>query len=195
MLLANGGQPLELHIEGVLHPNVLDAYELLMGKDLNLPSAESSELLVYGGGETGCECAEYLAERGYKTTLISRSPAKQLARSAEMIYRGVLLQRLQSNPFITILDNTHIDRIDAEGNVHLRDAEQQSSTLKASKLFIAQGRRPDPTLGEQLLNAGIAYSSIGDARRGGRIGDAVNDAYKVVQSLCLTASTAKQLSC
>lgn len=195
VLLANGGQANDLAIKGSQHPIVLDAYELLMGKAIDLPNNDSDEILVYGGGETGCECAEYLAERGHKTVLVSRSPAAKLARSAEIIYRGVLLKRLHKNPLIRIVDGSHIEEIQADGNVQISNADGQSSCIKASAVFIAQGRSPDPSLGQQLLQADISYAAIGDARRGGRIGDAVNDAYRVVQSLCLTANNAQPLSC
>ena len=36
---------------------------------------------VYGGGETGCESAEYLTEQGYDVLLVSRSSLKDLART------------------------------------------------------------------------------------------------------------------
>lgn len=195
VLLANGGQPLAVTIDGGYHPIVLDAYEMLMGNEIDLPTDTSADILVYGGGETGCECAEFLAERGYSTVLITRSPISKLARSAEMIYRGVLLQRLHNNPLIRIIDNTQIESIDEQGVVQLCDKQQQRSTLKASRLLIAQGRRGDPELGQQLLAANIPYACIGDARQGGRIGDAVNDAYRIVQSLCLTANEEQRLSC
>lgn len=194
VLLANGGQALDLGISGSELPIVSDAYELLMGNGDSLKLSDN-EILVYGGGETGCETAEYLAERGHKTVLVSRSPAKFLARSAEMIYRGVLLKRLQQNPLIRIIDNSALKCIDSDGVAHLQHRDEQSSQLNVSQVYIAQGRRPDPTLSQQLLAANIAFSRIGDARRGGRIGDAVNDAYRVIQSLCRSANSIPALAC
>lgn len=185
VLLANGGVANDLAIVGEQHPHVLDAYTLLMGEQLNLPAPEAGEILVYGGGETGCETAEYLAERGYRVALVSRSPAKQLARSAEMIYRMVLLQRLHSNAAIRIIDNTALTRIDNNGHAQLHNsANGETQTLACSRILIAQGRHPDPHLAQQLAAAGMAHASIGDARRGGRIGDAVHDAYLTIQTLC-----------
>ena len=116
---------------------------------------------------------------------VSRSPAKQLARSAEMIYRGVLLQRLGQNPHIRILDNCQLTRVDSAGKVYILHTEtDQQDAINASRLFIAQGRKPDSSLADQLQQANINYACIGDARRGGRIGDAVQDAYLAVQKLC-----------
>jgi 2,4-dienoyl-CoA reductase-like NADH-dependent reductase (Old Yellow Enzyme family)/thioredoxin reductase len=189
VMLANGGRPNDLAIEGDQHPAVCDAYELLMGEDFNDAINNEKEMLVYGGGETGCECAEYLAERGHRVVLVSRSPAAKLARSAEMIYRGVLLKRLNDNPLIRLLDNAHLDRIDENGAAQVRrnpNDEQPETTdvIATNKIFIAQGRKPDATLATQLTQADIRCVSIGDARRGGRIGDAVHDAYNTVLELC-----------
>jgi MoaA/NifB/PqqE/SkfB family radical SAM enzyme len=72
-----------------------------------LPPPAPEPTLVYGGGETRCETAEYLAERGYEVVLVSRSPLSQLARSAEIIYRGVPLKRLAANPRIRLVGDSH----------------------------------------------------------------------------------------
>lgn len=196
VLLATGGWPIRMEVEGIDHDIVHDAYELLMGDTQRLGlNSDSLPVMVYGGGETGCETAELLAEQGHQVILVSRSPAKQLARSAEMIYRGVLQRRLQENPQLRIYDNTSIVRINADGRVTLHCAGGQDMELRVSALLIAQGRRPNHTLLNQLLQAGIPTAAIGDARRGGRIGDAVHDAYRAIHSLCASSSQLIALAC
>lgn len=196
VLLATGGVPLHLPIEGIDSPRVLDAYELLMGdSSAQLTSSPHAPIIVYGGGETGCETAELLSEQGHHVVLVSRSPAGQLARSAEVIYRTVLLQRLQDTPHIRLIDNTAIQRIDSDGKVELRDNTDGRSEVKASHVLIAQGRRPDYSLLNALLDAGLSVAAIGDARRGGRIGDAVHDAYRAVHNLCASSTPVMPLDC
>ena len=196
MVLANGGEVNQLNIEGDNNALVRDAYELLMGEKVDIEADQAREIMVYGGGETGCECAEYLVERGYKVSLVSRSPTKMLARSAEMIYRGVLLQRLRNNPDITIIDNTAITKIDANGDIQLHNSEtEQLSTRNVTRLFIAQGRHPALQLRSELMQAAIAFTSIGDAARSGRIGDAVHQAYNMAQGLCSSANNIDSLAC
>lgn len=179
VILAVGGRANRLDIDGVDEPIVHDAYELLMGGDAWLPSPSDAPVFVYGGGETGCEAAEYLAERGYSVILASRSSVAQLARSAEMIYRGVLLGRLTHSDRIRILDKTHLIRVGSTG-VTLRARDGTTSELPVSRVLIAQGRTPDFRLQAALEAAGIDYVVIGDAHRGGRIGDAVRGAYDAV---------------
>ena len=184
VILAHGGRAIPLPIAGIDNDRVVDAYEILMGNSLQFPPPDRQlPIMVYGGGETGCETAELLAEQGYQVVLVSRSPAKQLARSAEPIYRTVLLKRLTENPAIRILDNSTIESIDDEGQVVLT-REGQGETIEVLRLLIAQGRRPDPQLATELAAAGIAHITIGDARQGGRIGDAVHNAWHTVVALC-----------
>jgi 2,4-dienoyl-CoA reductase-like NADH-dependent reductase (Old Yellow Enzyme family)/thioredoxin reductase len=195
VVMATGGRAVRMPIEGIDNPLVHDAYDLLMGDASALAQPAALPVLVYGGGETGCETAEYLSERGYSVVLVSRSAQKLLARSAEIVYRGVLRKRLAGNPRIRIIDNTSIVAIDADGIVSLRDIDDNHSTIAISQVLIAQGRTPDTNMTDQLLAAGISVVAIGDARRGGRIGDAVNQAYAAITALCATGSTARQLSC
>jgi NADPH-dependent 2,4-dienoyl-CoA reductase/sulfur reductase-like enzyme len=182
VVLAIGGRARKLDIPGIGLPLVHDAYELLMGDLKGLPAASERSVIVYGGGETGCETAEFLAERDYPVTLLTRSPAAQLARSAEMIYRGVLLQRLRKNPRIRIRDNSRLTQIGTE-SVVVTDSDGKTDEIATSCVLIAQGRESDPTLAKQLRVAGIRCITIGDARQGGRIGDAVRDAYSAILSL------------
>jgi 2,4-dienoyl-CoA reductase (NADPH2) len=179
LILAVGGRPIRLDIEGIDCNIVHDAYEVLMGDSRRLTPQNSEAVLVYGGGETGCEAAEYLAERGYPVVLVSRSQISQLARSAEMIYRGVLLERIAANPRIRVVGETHVIRI-TESTATLRKKDGTIETLPVGGVLIAQGRSPDSVLELQLREAGVPYVAIGDARRGGRIGDAVRDAYEAV---------------
>jgi pyruvate/2-oxoglutarate dehydrogenase complex dihydrolipoamide dehydrogenase (E3) component len=195
VIMANGGNALRMPIEGIDQPIVHDAYELLMGDASVLPTLGPLPVVVYGGGETGCETAEYLAVRGYAVVLVSRSAASQLARSAEIIYRAVLNRRLVENPRIRIVDETEILSIDAEGKVTLKHRDGSVTRMSASSVLIAQGRRPDTRMAQALLDAGVPVVSIGDARRGGRIGDAVNQAYSAIVALCATGRPASQLAC
>ena len=47
----------------------------------------------------------------------------------------------------------------------------------------------------QLAADGIPVVAIGDALKGGRIGDAVNQAYAAVATLCATGAPLRQLAC
>lgn len=161
-----------------------DAYALLMGEQVILPPNNDGPLLVYGGGETGCETAEYLLARDYEVVLVSRSPKKNLARAAEMIYRQDLLTRILQHPRLTLYCDTHLVNY-RDQQVHLQSSVNGAENhLSISALILAQGRYADQGLQEALVAAGISTTCIGDARQSGRIGDAVHDAWRTVSELC-----------
>ena len=185
VILANG-TPTTTAPKNLDTHHCLDAYSLLMGDTTDLPTTNQGVIAVYGGGETGCETAEYLLERGYDVILISRSPKQKLARAAEMIYRGDLLTRLRSHSRLTLLDNTAIEEI-SEDKIFVctrESNEVKRRSIATSAVVLAQGRQPDNTLQTELESKGINCITIGDARKNGRIGDAIHDAYQAVVNIC-----------
>ncbi|MDB5425420.1 MAG: NADH:flavin oxidoreductase [Phenylobacterium sp.] len=195
-IVATGTRRIDLPIEGLDDSMVMDAYDVLMGEG----GADLSQghVVIYGGGETGCEAAEYMAHAGVAVTLVSRSPEELLARSAERVYRGGLLRRLHEEPLITILDHSHIRRVGAgQVEVDTRGAgdELVRRTLTADRLLLAQGRQPSSELADALAEAGLPCTTIGDSRQVGRIGDAVHMAYRAVQALAAEYAPAPGLAC
>lgn len=192
VIVATGTRRIDLPIEGIDSPMVIDAYDLLMReRDLDLPAG--AHVVIYGGGETGCETAEFCAHHGVRVTLVSRSPADKLARSAEWVYRSGLLRRLQDNPLITIVEDTHV-RAAGDGKVLLA-RDETTTEIPADRLLLAQGRRSADQLVAELESAGIIVSAVGDSREVGRIGDAVHMAYRAVQSLSAQYAEVAKLAC
>jgi 2,4-dienoyl-CoA reductase (NADPH2) len=177
VLLATGGTVRPLDIPGMLTGPVISAYDLLMG-DVDIQPWDGQQVLVYGGGETGCETAEWLAERGSQVVLVTRSTTADLARGAERLYRKDMLGRLTANPKIEIRPETSIERIDGP-SVQLRSAAG-STVLRVGAVVLAQGRGPEIHLESQLQEMGADVRRVGDCRKIGRIGDAVHDAYNTV---------------
>jgi len=194
IVLAAGASPVQLPIEGLDGDSVFDAYEILMGDESWRPQPGSAPVLVYGGGEAGVETAEYVAELGLPVLLVTRSPAAKLARSAELIYRKVLRARIAANQGIQVVDNTCITRIAGEV-VTLRSSDGSTTDVRACRVLLAQGREPDRGLAQRLAEAGLPFAVIGDNRRGGRIGDAVLDAYEMVKALCAAERPQRELNC
>jgi 2,4-dienoyl-CoA reductase-like NADH-dependent reductase (Old Yellow Enzyme family)/thioredoxin reductase len=178
-IVAAGTRPHNLPIEGVEGEFVMEAFDVLMGdRDSAVPAG--GKVVIYGGGETGCEIAEYMAARGVGVMLVTRSPKDKLARSADWVYRMGLISRIAQNPNITVLPNSVIVRAD-NGNIHIEG--EHAGQIRADRLLLAQGRLPDDTVAQALAAAGIPCTVIGDSRKVGRIGDAVHMAYAAVQLL------------
>jgi NADPH-dependent 2,4-dienoyl-CoA reductase/sulfur reductase-like enzyme len=191
--IAAGTHPRPMAIDGEESAMVVDAYDVLMGDaDPGLPAG--ARVVVYGGGETGCETAEYFAEAGAHVVLVSRSPADKLARSAEMVYRIGLLRRLSANPAIEIITDSEIMRI-GDGEVLLRGKNGHERVVVAERLLMAQGRASLDKIAGELVAAGLQCHIVGDSRRGARIGDAVQASYQAVRAVVAGSSALRVLAC
>jgi 2,4-dienoyl-CoA reductase-like NADH-dependent reductase (Old Yellow Enzyme family) len=180
VVLATGARATQFPIPGVDGPNVLSAYDLLMS-EVDIEPSERAPVIVYGGGETGCETAEYLAEKGCRVVLVTRSAARDLSRSAEGMYRKHLLARLNKNSRITIREKSTITAVGAD-SVQIVDANGEHN-LAASHVVLAQGRQIGSELTQAMADAGIPFVLVGDVENIGRIGDAVHAARRAVIEL------------
>ncbi len=193
VFIAAGTKNRPMALPGIDGPNVLDSFEILMG---GAPHGmhPGQNVVVYGGGETGCETAEYFADLGIHVTLISRSPAATLARAAEFVYRRMLVSRITRNKDIEILTETTITRI-TDGEVELKTKDGETRTLKTDRVVIAQGRDPENEMAAKLMAAGIETHIIGDSHKVGRIGNAVHDAYQALRAMTAQKIEATELAC
>jgi len=181
VMLATGARTRTMDFPGSNNPRVIQAYDLLAVPEPDLPQGP---VVVYGGGETGCETAELLTAAGVDTVLVSRSPETSLARAAEPIYRKLLLKRLRSNPRLRILCETSLTTFD--GNAVSVKSGDGDITIKAATVVLAQGRDIGDPLEAELAERGVRTVVIGDAREIGRIGDAVHQASDSLAALCGT---------
>ncbi|TDE35658.1 FAD-dependent oxidoreductase [Antarcticimicrobium sediminis] len=182
VLLAIGGQDRRPEASGLEDPRVGYAYDVLTGRLALRPG----QILVYGGGETGCEIADYAAEQGCEVLLVARGAAR-LARRAQYVYRRHLLGRLHDNPHVKILEGWSLEAVTPAGAT-FTDADGRRATHTFDQLLLAAGRFPGGPLMEELQALGLEVHSIGDCRDVRRIGDAVHDAYAVVQAMNAAAS-------
>jgi len=180
VIQSQGSSALPLDVPGVGSPHVVSAYDLLLDKG-PAPEEWGGPVVVYGGGESGCEIAELIAAHGLDVTLVSRSGERELARAAEPLYRKVLLGRLRTNPRITLALESHLLAI-SESEVEISGADNPIR-IPAAMVVIAQGRQSNSDFHDQLRERGITSILIGDAQQIGRIGEAVHDANTAVREL------------
>lgn len=181
VLIATGASEVAVEIPGAKSSIVKSAYSLLM-EEVTLDPETASPVIVYGGGETGCEVTEYLTDQGLQVILVSRSAHTQLARSAEAVYRKLLRLRLSSNSSVTLMTHCHLQSV-TEVGAWILHASGAREFVAAKLVVFAQGRAPSDELAAQLRQSKLPFTTIGDARRIGRIGDAVHDAHTAVRSL------------
>ncbi len=169
VFIACGAQPFIPPIPGIDGKNVVTADDVLLGR-----AQVIGECAVIGSGMTGLETAEVVLKAGHKTTIADRLP--QIGVGAEIIVIHDLKQRLaRDSP--RYLPGHKLAAITAEG-VQLESVETGFSVFVAvNTVILAIGVRPRNDLLDYIEATVPDAHVIGDARRGGRIVDATQDAY------------------
>jgi 2,4-dienoyl-CoA reductase-like NADH-dependent reductase (Old Yellow Enzyme family)/thioredoxin reductase len=153
VVLATGSLPSLPRVKGIEKEIVVTYEDVLNGE---LPRFR--DMVVVGGGPTGCEIALYLAEYGCSVTLVEMLP--EIGTGLETMTRRVLVQRLGENN-VRILTDTKLCGVEDEG-VRVVDEENRESFIAAEKVVIAIGTRPDNRLYDQIKALGYEIHQIGD---------------------------------
>lgn len=193
VILANGSRLAPLDLQGWGNLPTVPAYEVLIGEATVPPSSVERPILIYGGGETGTETAEFLAGQGHEILLVTRSDASLLARNAEVLYRIDLLRRIHAQGSIRIMDHTRLLEIDGE---HVVLAQGENTIIQpAAAVLLAHGLVPDTELSDALSGMDVPVIRIGDAAQVARIGEAVHHAYRTVHDLRRLITRPEPLAC
>jgi NADPH-dependent 2,4-dienoyl-CoA reductase/sulfur reductase-like enzyme len=167
VILATGGTPVLPEIPGIDKPHVANAYDVLAGKIAVGPKA-----LIIGGGMVGAETANHLANHGKAVTLVEMLP--DIATEIPNINRMALLQDLEKGK-VRVLVNTTVKDILPDGAVVVKDCATE--TISADTVIVASGSKPNNDLEAELAGKPYKVVSIGDAKKVGKVMEAIEAGY------------------
>ncbi|MEK7372591.1 MAG: FAD-dependent oxidoreductase, partial [candidate division NC10 bacterium] len=167
VVVATGARPVEEQVPGARAGQVFSAWEVLEGR----PPARDLAVVVLGGRQMGCETAEFLAERGNRVTLVSRSRTEELAGDVVASYRGPLLARLRR---LGVALRTRCDvREVRDGQAIVVEAGGREEAVGADLVILARGSMPEPTWLELLRTKVPEVYVVGDCVEPRMIADAL----------------------
>ena len=144
------------------------------------------KIVVIGGGSVGCETADYLAP-----ILNDRFPRNREIILIEMAHeimanesgpgRSLLVQRMMEKG-IEIICDAKVSEVSNDVITYSKDGVDHQIT-DADTLVLAMGYRPTTTLQDELKEAGISYTLLGDCNQLGNIKDAISQGYEYARSL------------
>jgi len=174
VILAMGSKPFLPNIPGIDFPSVYDVrtvYERLLdlGKDV----------VIVGGGDTGCETADLLSEQGMNVTIVEMLE-EPLHRMKE-IPKQELLKRLK-NKNVTILTNAKVIAIEI-GKVIIESKDGIRNELTADSVIFSTGAITLDSLAETLRGSAEEIYAVGDAKEPGNLGAALRSAADVALNL------------
>jgi len=174
VVIATGSHPGSLSLPGIDSASVIQAKKVYEKGGI-----DGQSIVIVGGGDIGCETADWLAGEQRKVTIVEILP--KVASKMKKIPRGRLLSRLKGKG-VAIHTETEIASI-REGFVQLRKKDDGDFDLKADKVILAVTPEAEYTLVDSLKGKVGNVIAIGDAASPGNIGSALRNATEVALRL------------
>jgi pyruvate/2-oxoglutarate dehydrogenase complex dihydrolipoamide dehydrogenase (E3) component len=168
LVIAAGSRPIKPPIPGIDGANAVSVNSLYLdGIELG------SEVVVLGGGLTGCECALHLTQEGKTVHLVEMR--QELAPDANMRHRPILLKELEDAK-IDVNLGVSGKEITPEGLIVV-DADGNETLIKGNDVVYAVGQRSCTNEVAALRDGAPWVRVIGDAVRPANITTAIYEAY------------------
>lgn len=199
VVLASGGQPIvPSRIPGV--EKGIASFDVLNGK----VKMTGKTVAVIGGGMTGLETAERLAEDGNKVIIVEMKP---LLGDGVFVYNVNMTKKFLAERGAEFMTNTALKEIkdgaivvepyhgkfisaglqgmrNISGFVDLKETEDVGiQEIAVDEVVLSLGIRPDLSMLDELDKRFDKVVHIGDCTSPGRIGDATSAAYQTVKHL------------
>jgi len=173
-ILATGSHPILPDIAGLQNRKTFTAREILEGSKL-----EGKRILVIGGGQVGCEVAEFLVEQEKEVTIIEI--LDDIAQDMDRINRLPLIMSLE-NSGVRIMKETAVSSVTDQG-VWI-DCYGKKSLLPADGIVIAVGAAPiledvDIRIKEKIPEIHF----VGDKVKAGGVLEAVQQGYEIAKKI------------
>ena len=172
VIVATGAQPIAPTIPAV-DAKIVSAWDVLAGRE-----PTGAKVVVIGGGEVGCELAEYLAAHGKDVTILEILP--DVLNGTEPRARTLLVRRLRDLD-VQVLTQSRV--VDVRGTVVNYDRAGLKERIEGvDSVVAALGSKPAAALGE-TLGKGASVHVIGDCVKPRRILEAMREGFEVAYSL------------
>jgi 2,4-dienoyl-CoA reductase-like NADH-dependent reductase (Old Yellow Enzyme family)/thioredoxin reductase len=175
VIIATGGRSLIPKIPGVDRSNVKTAFEVLADK----VKIEGRTVAVCGGNAVGCETADYLAKRGNRVFLVEM--LESIGMDIEPACLSALKDELATG-HVNIMTGRRMEAVEGDG-VIVADGKGTRTELQADMVVLAVGVEPVNDLAGDLAGKVRELYTVGDAKRPGKIHDAVGDAFALAFNL------------
>jgi 2,4-dienoyl-CoA reductase-like NADH-dependent reductase (Old Yellow Enzyme family)/thioredoxin reductase len=169
VILATGSVPIDPDIPGIRGDDVVSVRKALIS-----PAMIGEEVLILGGGNTGCEVADFLSHLGKKVTIIEMG--NRLAKDVGPARRYLLMRRLRENKVKNLI-GCRIKSLSPGQLTYIKqekDGHRSIKVLKGIDTFVnALGVRSEDGLLLKLKTKEFQVYMVGDALSPGKILDAV----------------------
>ena len=178
VILATGGLPIIPPIVGSTMDHVYSFDQILSGEAF---PEKGDSVVIIGSGMTGLETAEYLAARGKKICIVEM--AEEIAPGGYYQHKEEALEVLSKGE-TEFLTNHKLLEIHPGFLILENIGENKRKRVETDAVVLALGSRSNNGLQADLEKNKIPFHVIGDAKKIGKITDAIHQGYQVACSLC-----------
>ena len=173
VIVATGASPIIPDIPGADRENVATALDVLASV-----KQVDQRVVIVGGGQVGCETAEYLAEKGHEVTILEM--LERVGNDVGITTRWVIMQRLH-NAGIKIKAGTEVVEISDRGVKAKRSGTVE--LIPADTVVLAVGLQPNNELAAKLKGKAAEVHVIGDCAEVNKIASAIEGGLRVARNL------------
>ena len=167
LIIAVGSQPLVPPIKGLDGDNVIIVNNYYLEKE-----KVTDQVVVFGGGLAGCECAIHLGQEGKQVHLVEMRT--ELAPDANVRHRPLLLKEIEK--YVTVHTGCRGLEVRPDG-VLCETEDKQQILVPGTSVICALGQRSRTALVDSLRDSAPFVRVIGDANRVSTITNAVYEGY------------------
>ncbi len=171
VIIATGSRSYLPDMPGIDRSFVFDVRSVYENASLEL----GTDIVILGGGDIGCETADFLASKSTNVTIVELCD-EPLKRMKE-IPREELLNRLKEKG-VTIVTSCKVIAVE-ENKVIIEDRNGSKKELKADSVIVAVGSVQVKSLFDSLKSSVKEIYLIGDAKEPGNLGAALRSAAEV----------------
>ena len=157
-----------------MNPNVVDvtyAHE---------HGVEGDNVVICGGGLSGCDTAIELGENGKKVTIVEMMD--EIARDVMPINK-ISIVRLIEEYNVNVLTGKRVVEIEKDGVV-IADCEGNKETVSADAVIMAFGQRPEGVIAESILEKYPTKTTlIGDCEGVSKAAKAIREGFYAAMAL------------
>ena len=165
LIIATGSSPLVPPLKGLNGDNVVVVNNYYLEKD-----KVTDDVVVFGGGLAGCECAVHLGMEGKHVHIVEMRD--RLAPDANVRHRPLLMAEIDK--YVTVHTSCRGLEVTKDG-ILCEDAEGNQILVPGTTVICALGQRSRPY--DELLGSAPFVRVIGDASRVSTITNAVYWGY------------------
>ncbi|MFC1860828.1 FAD-dependent oxidoreductase [Chloroflexota bacterium] len=169
VIVATGGIPIELNVQGINKPFVTGALDVLNGK-----APPGQRVAIIGGGMVGTEVGLYLAEQGKEITFIEM---QDKFMTGVMRYEQIVYEERLDKLNVTILTGARLEGV-IDNGVIIVDKYGKRDEVPADSVVLAVGFTSQTDLVEQLEKEnGLDVYVVGDCVNPRKIFEAIHEGH------------------